>query len=179
MKKIVKICFVILICLISINCKSQQWDITPGSNNLNNNINKFIGTWNWSEGGKSFQLILKKESIKLPMTGNVRGEMLYGFHKYVDNNAVIENSTQFAGTTYLDKKSTVLGSSYDNPNIIKGNIQHIAKNKGVNMIIEYIDATHIKLLSLKNFEGTKVNFPGETPYDSSITLPQNIILTKQ
>lgn len=47
------------------------------------------------------------------MTGNVRADMLYGFHKYVDNGAIVENSTQYANTTYTNKKSTVLGNTPD------------------------------------------------------------------
>jgi hypothetical protein len=68
----------------------------------------------------------------------------------------------------------------DIPNKIGGGITHISKkNKNIRYEIEYIDATHIKLVSLKNTEGIKLIFPGEPPHDSSISLPQNIILTKQ
>jgi hypothetical protein len=80
----------------------------------------------------------------------------------------------------LIKKNTVVaGSKNGFPNILHGGIYHKSKNKFVEFEIEYIDSTHIKLLSLKNKPGTKVTIQGQPPFDWSISLPQNIILTKQ
>ncbi len=79
----------------------------------------------------------------------------------------------------MNKKGTLLGSSFDNPNILSGSIQHTTKNKSVRYEIEYIDTTHIKLVKLENYEGIRIDVPEKPPHDSSITLPQNIILTKQ
>lgn len=159
--------------------KSQTLNFTSNANNFNNNINKFIGSWIWTDGIESLQLIFKKENILLPIQGNVKADLLFGYHKYIKNNVTVENSTQFSSANYTDKKSTLLGNTYDNPNKISGSIRHIIRNKSVEYDIDYIDATHIRLVSLKNYEGIRITVAGEPPYDSSITLPQNIILTKQ
>ena len=45
--------------------KSQTLDITPNASNLNSNINKFVGTWIWTNGTESLVLIFKKENILL------------------------------------------------------------------------------------------------------------------
>lgn len=64
-------------------CKSQILDTTPNANNTNNDINKFIGTWDWSSGGESLKLIFKKENILLPIDGNVESDVLLRVHKFI------------------------------------------------------------------------------------------------
>lgn len=159
--------------------KSQTLDITPNAQNINHNIDKFVGTWIWANGNESLVLIFKKENILLPLEGNIRADILYGFHQYAKNNTVLESSTQYLNTTYTTKKSTLLGGSFDDHNKISGSIQHKTKNKSVKFEIDYVDANHIKLIKLDNFQGISITLPGQPPYDSSISLPQNIILIKQ
>lgn len=166
--------------LLTYNCQAQNTYPQDGDNITNNNLDKFVGTWNWSGNGKSFQLILKKENVLLPMGNNIKADMLYGFHKYTQNNIVVENSTQYSNTSYTSKKHTVSGMGDHNiPNKIGGGITHISKNKSIRYEIDYLDSTHIKLIKLENSPGIKLNVSGQIPYDSSISLPQDIILTKQ
>jgi len=163
--------------------KSQDLNINYGANNLNPCQNKFIGIWKWENNNDSFTLNLKKQNISMPpYDKNIKADILYGFHKYVKNNIVVETSIDNSSYDYESGKFTLsggLGARCSN-NILEGSIYHISKNsKKVRFEIEYIDATHIKLVSLSNPPGTKVNVSGEPAYDWSINLPQNIILTKQ
>lgn len=174
-----KITFIILMLLTHNMYKSQILDITPNAQNINHNIDKFVGTWIWANGNERLVLIFKKENILLPLEGNVRADVLYGFHQYQKNNAVIESSTLYSNGSYLDKKSTLLGGSFDNPNTLTGSIQHITKNKSVHYEIEFIDTNHIKLVKLDNYEGIRINIAGQPTYDGAISLSQNIVLTKQ
>lgn len=179
MKNIIISLFYLTIICLSLNCKAQPPQ--DGENRLNNYINKFVGTWLWSSGNNSLQLIIKKENIKNQyLSFDYREDMLIGFHKYINNGNIIENSTQYSNTNYLDKKSTIYGSTKTgNPDEFTGLIRHLSKDKSVWFIIEYIDATHIKLVKLKNTAGIKFRKPTDPPFDGTITLPQNIILTKQ
>lgn len=180
MKNIIKTTLILITILIFSNCKSQTSLPQDGDNLLNDNINKFIGTWNWSSGGSSLQLVFKKENILLPVGNNVRTDILYGFHKYIQNNINIEDSTQFINTSYQDKKSTFFAIGAENfPNKLKGTMTYISKNKSVNLEFEFIDATHIRLVSIKNLDGIRINVAGKSAFDWSISLPQNITLTKQ
>lgn len=182
MKKIFKITFILISSLFIFNCKAQNSYPQDGDNIINNNLDKFVGIWNWSDGTESLQLILKKENILLPIGNNIRADALYGFHKYVKNNTIIEGSTEYMATTYTQKKSTLfaLGRQDTNlPNELGLAIHHTSKNKSIDAKIIYIDSTHIKLVQLKNYPGLKVNVPGKPSYDWSISLPENIILTKQ
>lgn len=152
----------------------------PGDNVLDPHIDKFVGTWKWQEGNNSLTLIIKKENILFPNLQDIRADWVVGFHKFVKNGVTLEDSTMYSNTTFSDKKHTVSGKTkYNHPNILVGGIGHKSKKKYVNYEIEYIDPTHIKIISLKNPEGTRVRAPGEPPFDWSISLPSNIILTKQ
>lgn len=186
-KKSIKTIFVLLI-IMSIKVMSQTLNTNPGANNLNANLDKYVGTWKWEENNTSFIIIFKKENIILPpINKNVRADILYGFHKFVNNNSIIENSLDFSNTTYDNKKSSILAGLGREGigNTLLGSITHLSKNgigggkKTVNFKIEYLNSTHIKLVSLENPQGVKLTRTGQPAYDWSISLPQDIILTKQ
>lgn len=181
-KNIIKIILVLLV-IISSKVISQTLNLNPGANNPNPNLDKYIGTWKWEANGKTFIWVIKKQNIPIPpFDRNITADIIYGFHKYTEGGAVIENSLDFSNTIFEDKKSTIFGGMglNGNANFLKGSIEHISKNKkDIDFKIEYIDSTHIKLVSLKNGEGIRFTFPGQAPFDWSISLPQDIILTKQ
>lgn len=177
---IIKICITFIFLLLIVNCKAQNTFPKEGDNILNNDINKFAGTWKWEGNGQIFKIILKKENVKIPVNFNLHGDVLYGWHEYIINGSTIESNMQNINTPFSNKSYSLFAmGSKDNSNQLSLGITHLSKNKSVNAIIDYIDATHIKLVSLKNPEGLRLNYPGEPPFDPSITLPQNIILTKQ
>ncbi len=167
----------------TLNCKAQSNFPQDGDNIVNNHINKFVGTWVWTSGNTSLQLVLKKENVKQPYGNNIYADVIIGFHKYTDNGNIIENSTQYSNETFsfsYKGNSTIYGSTEESkPNTLNGGMTHLSKNKNLTFQIEYIDATHIKLVKLKNTAGIKFRKPTDPPFDGTITLPQNIILTKQ
>ncbi len=179
MKNLIKIVF--LLTSLSITHLYAQTNFPKdGDNILNPNLDKFIGTWHWEDNGKSFTIILKKENIKPLIVQDIRADALIGFHKYSSNGVDIENTLQYSNTNYNDKKSSIITFGNSNiPNVIKIGISHSSKNKTVSADIEYIDANHIKIINIENTPGLKINLPGKPPYDWSITLPKNIVLTKQ
>lgn len=160
----------------------QELNLNYNANNPNPNLDKFVGTWKWEGNNKNFTIILKKQNIKIPpFNRNVTADIIYGFHQYIENNNIIENTLGNVNYQHGTKKTSVFGglSSYGEINILTGNLRHNSKNKSVEFEIEYIDTTHIKLVSLKNGEGLRLRKAGTPPFDWSISLPQNIILTKQ
>ena len=171
-----KIIFTVIILLgVITNCIAQDGIPNDGDNITNDNINKFTGTWYWSNGIESLKIVLKKENILLPFGKNIRTDALYGFHIYIKNGIIVENSTDFINTTYNDKKHTVFAiGDKDNPNTLGLGIGHLSKHKSVEATIEMIDSTHIKIVKLENYEGIRFG-----KFDWSISLPQNITLTKQ
>ncbi len=168
--------------MLMICVKAQNLIPKDGDNIKNNDINKFIGTWKWEYEKETLIFILKKENILHSFGKNIREDMIIGFHDLSKNGQIIETSTQYSYTNYSLKnnKSTIYASTNKhNPNILSGSINHLSKNKTVNFEIEYLDYNKIKLKKIENRGGIKINTQGKPAYDWSISLPQNIILTRQ
>lgn len=159
--------------------KSQNYP-QPNSNYIDPHLDKFAGTWLWQNGNNSLKLILQKENTLMPFPENYHSDVIIGFHKFINNGSTVEDFFPFTNTNFSNKKWSILaGVDKNNKNLLNGFIYHNSKNKSVEFVIEYIDSTHIKLMSLKNSPGTKVTIQGQPAFNWSISLPQNIILTKQ
>lgn len=150
-----------------------------GDNIKDGNLDKFIGTWIWHNDSDSLILTFKKENIYMDRA-DIHMDVLIGFHKFVKNNVVIENSTEHISSWYNDGYSTLFGGT-DRISINKLDvyIKHTSKNKSVNAVIQYIESNQIKIVSIVNPEGVFITSHGEAPRDFSISLPSNIVLIKQ
>lgn len=139
-------------------CKAQNTVIPQsGDNIIDNNIDKFTGTWKWVSGNKELTLYIKKENIQIATGSYFKMDALVGFHKLIINNNVIENSIQFNSTKHSDKKSTLIGrtSNANTPNIAKVVIVH--NNKNIEGNLTYISNNQIKISNIKNVPGIKIN----------------------
>ncbi|WP_407498220.1 DUF6705 family protein [Elizabethkingia anophelis] len=166
--------------LVYTSMYTQIKNVSPGANNFNNDLNKFIGTWSWISGNDSVVLVLNKENTRPVPTMDIKTDLIYGFHKFIDNGVLKEDSTPFSKTKYNDKKFTVSAmNTTTNGNVLIGSLIHTSKNKNVKFEMQYIDSTHLKLIKLENYEGVRVKSSGQPDYDPAISLPQNITLTKQ
>lgn len=148
---------------------------------------KFVGTWIGTLNGKTLQLELKNVkanySLLLPnatLQHEICEDIVYGFHKFIDNNVEIENNLGASSFTIYQKKNSILaGVDDNNTNILTGTLVNKSKNKSLRFRISYIDSLHIKIESLENVPGVRINEPGKPAYDSSIDIPNGLILTKQ
>ncbi|QQV03649.1 DUF6705 family protein [Chryseobacterium sp. FDAARGOS 1104] len=88
-----------------VNCKAQSPVYTLGNNDIpgiipnnayikdvNNILNKFEGTWKYSENGKIFTISLQK--IKIDLQGYFK-DLLRGNYKYVSNNLTLADTTNY------------------------------------------------------------------------------------
>ncbi|WOC51771.1 hypothetical protein BPO_1124 [Bergeyella porcorum] len=173
MEKILKFVLLLLVC---VNANAQSNFPKDGDNIRNSNLDKFIGTWVWKNGNDELVFILKKENVKILPTAKIYGDVLYGFHKFVKDGRELENSTQYRQAKYGDKKHTFFSLGGDKSSELSIGIVHLSKNKNVNGYIEYLDSNRIKLVKLENLQGLML---GNGKYDYGISLPQNIILTRQ
>ena len=189
--KIIISAVVFLIMLMPLTLFAQRGDnlvlnpITCDEYLQNPELDKFIGIWTGINNGKSITLELKKVKIHVPtlipsFSENKCYDAIFGFHKFIVNGSEIESTLNLSNSTVYEKKWTVLGGTEEsNINRISGTLEHISKNKSIKFRITYIDPTHIKIESLENLPGVRINEPGKPPYDSSIDIPSCIILTKQ
>lgn len=177
LNKTVKIFIIITMYLTSFNCNAQYQskDFANGDNYLNNNLDKFIGTWKYSDANQSFTIILKKENIRLPVVNDVRADAMIGFHKFIKSGNVIEDTTIDYNTNFSDKKFSLFTFGDDNE-ITEFNIglSSNSTKKDVSVKIEFIDFNHIKITRIRNTPGLKLK-----PFNPIIIYPQNIKLMRQ
>lgn len=142
----------------------------------NNTLDKFSNTtWLWTNGTDSLKIYLKKATLSLPNSSMPPFDQLIGFHYFKKANSPIENSykdwrtnpDELYWTIILGNQNGIAGNN------LEGTLRHTSKNKTIKLIF-IVDATGTKAtMIVKNTEGTKIE-----PYDSSISLPNNITLTK-
>jgi hypothetical protein len=170
-----KILILIPIILVSC-CKMIAQPPAPGSNIINNNINKFEGTWQWISGSDTLILKLKKLNASFD---TYTEDVLMGVHKYVKNGSVIENSlNRFDSITINFKKRTALlyQNQGDDTSKVIGSLKDLTKKKINNLFLEYVAGTPPTIIwHLETAEGTFI----DPNFQYGLTMPKDIILTKQ
>jgi hypothetical protein len=159
MKKII----LILLLFVSLCIKAQV--------QTNNLINKFVGTWQWVSNTDTVKIVLEKQVYNLQLTG-VQSEILVGWHKYVKNGVVIENSMQYVG---LDINTDYNSSDVHMKTTLSGT------SRGANKA--WFD-TFWSLTELRSNELSLEMLPNSTTQakwklKGSSPMPSDLILTKQ
>ncbi|MCU7617852.1 hypothetical protein NZ698_11635 [Chryseobacterium sp. PBS4-4] len=159
--------------IASIQCSSY----TP-----NNQFDKFIGTWKWTDGSETLEIVLKKEKVLVPFKHDSScQDILLGFHRYTKNGVIIESTLENINSFQNQKLYSLYSSGFwdDNYNQFVGSFKHSSRNNIMRIKMDYINSTSLKIISFENYEGTRITVPGDPIADLTIDLPVNIILTKQ
>ncbi|QHV98941.1 DUF6705 family protein [Spirosoma endbachense] len=168
MKKIVGFLYF----LVMINSVSNAQELPrSGSNLTNNNLDKFVGTWMWTNGKDTVTMLLKKENILFP--GNIRTDAIVGFHLYKKDKKAVSSSLEFKNTNYSDKRSTILATGTpSNLNTINGIFNDLKKDKSVN--IHLTVNQNVLQANFSNREGIRTKKQGD-----GFSLPEAINFTRQ
>lgn len=162
--------------LLTSCCRMVAQPPAPGSNIINNNINKFEGTWQWVNGSDTLILRLKKLNTSFD---SYTEDVLMGVHKYVKNGSIIEDAlNKFDSITISFKKRTVLlyQNQGDDTSKVMGSLKDLTKNKRNNLLLQYVDGAPPTIIwHLETAEGV-FNDPN---FQYGLTMPKDIILTKQ
>ncbi|SUX46134.1 DUF6705 family protein [Chryseobacterium indoltheticum] len=143
-------------------------------------MDTFVGNWKWTSGNDSFEILLKKEKVFHSISNDHSCvDRIIGFHQYVKNGTIIESSLQHQNTNFAENLMSIYGYIVAPNQILWAGVDILSNGNHVKMELEYIDANHVKIKSLNTYPGTKLYLPGQTIPSSEITLPQDIILTKQ
>ena len=169
-------CLIIFFILILGYSSPQAQPPAPGSNVINNYINKFEGTWQWINGSDTLILRLMKKNETFT---NYSADVLLGTHKYVKNSVTIEDVlNKFDSIAYNYKNSSLMLSWYQNMDTtrVKGSIKDLTKKKNNNFTLKYVPGTSPTLIwHLKTAEGTFI----DPNFQYGLTMPKDIILSKQ
>ena len=154
MKKLISILFTIIIS----HSAFSQTNYTP------------IGLWRYATNTDTIFFYLKKDQIS---TSEKTYHILIGFHKYIKNGSVIENTFQDTNSVYTNNQFSIL--IYDNSisiNPYEGNIKDISLNNKRYIFLTKESNSTIKVY-LTHMRGVRKNYP------YGFTMPRHFILTRQ
>jgi hypothetical protein len=162
----------LLIGVSNINAQPQ-----PGDYIINNDINKFVGTWQWAQGTDTLKLIFTKVKMYYAPPGNFHADALMGWHQYIKNGVLIESSFQLITSNPTLANTTILGSTSTDPNEVSFGIDDMAKHKRGHVDFK-LQAGSLTAATwkLENYEDIRIN--PTAPFDGTFTFPLNLSFHK-
>ncbi|MCX6319705.1 MAG: hypothetical protein NTW29_20670 [Bacteroidetes bacterium] len=168
--------FVLISVILAGCCRMIAQPPAPGSNVVNNNINKFEGVWHWVNGNDTLILKLKKINKQF---GDYTEDVLLGVHKYIKNGLVLDDAlNKYDSMVLYYKKSTVLLYQNQDTDTSKvfGSIKDLTKKKTNNLFLQYVNGTPPTIIwHLETAEGTFI----DPNFQYGLTMPKDVILTRQ
>lgn len=172
----------ISIVILTSNVNSQLFQ--ENTTYTDNHLNKFEGTWMWSSANDTVKLQLKKISLHILDVENSYWEFLLGCHSYTKNGILLESSMNkydsLSYYTYTNKIGSLRLFRLEDgdTSFVEGTIKDISKHKGNQIDLTYLGGNPAQIRMQLSLKGAKISLPGK-PYIPGITLPTDIILTKQ
>jgi hypothetical protein len=154
---------------------------------LNNDLDKFAGTWNYTDDSSEFLLkIVKQEQVFRGSPFNYYMAQLSGNYRYIKNETIVVNTLN----NDFESNSSIIGSemSLDKKEFVLTFTDPGKERAEYSLELEYIGTDLLgneKLRwTLKQIGYYSGYVPGENPpteeeLDQTIRIPQNMILVKQ
>jgi hypothetical protein len=151
----------------------REDNIYPGAYFTDDNINKFIGTWQWVSGADTVTIVLKKYKRTYDFNPTFYQDVLHGCHTYIKNGQLVESSMQYINSADLDKYKLAGESDYQDStkaNLLFGDL---GKRKSLDLTLQFkIGASPNQLVWHTDYRDICSNcLPG-------MTLPRDMILTR-
>lgn len=180
-----------IVCLFFINCKAQtivnitDYQLTEDSSNkyfkdLDNNYSNFVGTWEYTNSGITFRLILwKKQNVKIDMVDDIHYmDILEAKFQIVQNanlpNEIIKHDSVKFYPQNGSTSDTILTGFNINSNLCMGTFTDNCANGG-NGIID--GSCGLKKLSTDTIRFTLKKIGKLLPTET-FSVPTDCILTK-
>ncbi|SDM33906.1 DUF6705 family protein [Chryseobacterium taihuense] len=188
--------FLVIVVLLTINCKSQtniidlhhrcnhtNYNSTDGSTYLKDISNIYLpytGTWKWTEGNKEMILILLKQIKYNIITSpfNFYEDRLVGYYIYKENGlTLIDTSNDNLNKDFGLNVS--FNTSCSSTNVFTNFFQDIFRGISYEVKLEKLSSTQMKFTG-KIGENTYYRpRTGTIYYQSGTTFPLDMIFTKQ
>lgn len=160
-------------------------DLPAGSyiKDLDNELDKYDGTWRWTNGSQILTIILQKKTNQLNPQYNSYRDYIIGNYSYTVNNGSTYIVNTILANGGVDNENTPMyaGSpKMGNTNIIDFYFKDAlyTSKKGCSAIFEFISGTPNQLLlTLKNPE-MNGQLNGEPPFIYEFSIPNDVTLTK-
>ncbi|MDB5136013.1 MAG: hypothetical protein JWP37_2616 [Mucilaginibacter sp.] len=162
---------IVALLISSFTLKAQQM-IKDTPYHSQPDLHRFDGVWEYSDNNITFRIILKTEKV-LMKSPDVFIDLISGYHTYIKNNQIIQNS--------VGKEKTIKIGGFENQskskNIVSFSFTDMERPISIRGILELLTVNQLKW-TVKNREGVRAILPGVKQGDRNIYVPNNIILTK-
>ncbi|MBL7748500.1 MAG: hypothetical protein JNM19_13770 [Chitinophagaceae bacterium] len=147
----------------------------PGSYETNSNVDKLVGTWQWVSDTDTVEIRIQKLRHTI---GFYDTDILLGTHRYSKNGITVQNTMGDLDDILLDhkKNSVYLSNTNQGPNNFEGRIKDLTKNKSNVLKLLFIPGSPPQLAW--HLEPTE-KMATDADFQYGVTLPEDIILTKQ
>ena len=128
------------------------------------------GTWKYVNGNDTIEIYFKTAQLNV---GELQQPVLIGFHKYIKNGQLIENTLNYTFTSLTDNKYSIIifdVQTNDTKNV--GNIKDSILNNTREILLTKVSPTTMNV-RLTYIQGVRNN----RPY--GFTMPRHFILTRQ
>ena len=145
-------------------------------------LDKFVGTWKWNNGGPSDEVtvMLKKVSFHFTGQADYYEDILVGGFKYVQNGATIEDNLSDFSTLGPVSNAPIVIYQWRTGDIVFGFLHDATKHKSEELRLVYNNAaTPYMFWELHIPEGGYGIYPSRPAPGLSVTLPESITLSKQ
>lgn len=128
------------------------------------------GTWKYISGTDTLEVFFKTDQLNL---GTTVQPIIIGFHKYIKNGVLIENTLNHSSTNYSNNLFSILVYNFkENDARNDGTIKDITLNNKRYLILTKLTPTSMNV-RLTYIQGVRNNKP------LGFTLPRNFQLIKQ
>ncbi len=156
--------YIILTLLFLVSNKVFSQDPTPkaGSNLTNLSLDKFAGSWIYTQGTDTVKLMLKKENIFVNFGGGFKMDFVLGCYSFKKGNKIIENYLPFFNQIY-NINTSLAASNTDGGYKISGSITDKLKKRRQEITMLLSTDLNTLNVTLQFPEGLCLNcIPGRT-----------------
>ena len=154
----------------------------------NNEIDKFVGTWEWKSGNDYFRIVISKQKLEGTnfSTGSKHHrDMAIGWHIYVKNGVIIDSSMDNVNRTFVDaldaiRNSSLNGGGGTNSKYLLVSFSDKQKNKSGKATLTLVQGKSNEAnWKLKEREGIMIYDPAtDPPYPQGWTVPTELVMKK-
>ncbi|MDQ1090425.1 DUF6705 family protein [Siphonobacter sp. SORGH_AS_1065] len=179
MKKIILLS-ILFAFIFKFNNSFSQSSLRLNSTYKSDNANKHVGEWKWSNGSETFKIYLFKDIMTQP--GNIKVEVLNGYHSFEKDGKVIDSSYEFIKSSPKEQKSTLtlsLPEKDKTGNVLTGIIYFGYIERSYAITLQLDAHTHTFRAELEPMDGMSASTGSSTRrLVTPIKVPSNFELKK-
>jgi hypothetical protein len=170
-----KILFIAVLVNISLLLSAQYMPWLPGSYNSRPILNKFAGTWRWTQASDTFEIKMQMGVFHYGGELNCDVEQMFGWLRYVKNGVLQQSSYQYIGYPLTSGKVNFSIGNSNHQTKQFGSYKDMVKNKHGEVFVTMLNNNYTSLKwLLRESRGIK----SKPNFQWGFTVPTDLTLTR-